>query len=65
MAVMAPWKLIPEPSYDPVSQGLGVAFLTDYLLPFEVASVVLLAALIGSVIIARKEIKETSDSVTP
>jgi NAD(P)H-quinone oxidoreductase subunit 6 len=65
MAVMAPWKLIAEPSYEPVSAGLGVAFLTDYLLPFEVASVVLLAALIGSVIIARKEIKETSDSVSP
>jgi NADH:ubiquinone oxidoreductase subunit 6 (subunit J) len=30
-------------------------------LPFEVVSVVLLAALIGSVIIARKEIKETTD----
>jgi NAD(P)H-quinone oxidoreductase subunit 6 len=65
MAVMAPWKLVAEPSYEPVSAGLGVAFLTDYLLPFEVASVVLLAALIGSVIIARKEIKETSDSVSP
>lgn len=65
MAVMAPWKLIENPSYEPVSAGLGVAFLTDYLLPFEVASVVLLAALIGSVIIARKEIKETSDSVSP
>ena len=40
---------------------LGIAFLTDYLLPFEIASVVLLAALIGAVVIARKEIKETSD----
>ncbi|GAC1599434.1 MAG: hypothetical protein NVS4B10_10650 [Myxococcales bacterium] len=65
MAVMAPWKIQAEPSYQPVSGPLGVAFLTDYLLPFEVASVVLLAALIGSVIIARKEIKETSDAVSP
>jgi NADH-quinone oxidoreductase subunit J len=64
MAVMAPWKIVPAPSFEPVSAGLGIAFLTDYLLPFEVASVVLLAALIGSVIIARKEIKETSDSVS-
>ena len=63
MAVMAPWKLTPEPSYQPVSAGLGVAFLTDFLLPFEVASVVLLAALVGAVIIARKEIKETSDTI--
>jgi NADH-quinone oxidoreductase subunit J len=65
MAVMAPWRLEPAPSYAPTSAGLGVAFLTEYLLPFEVASVVLLAALIGSVIIARKEIKETSDAVSP
>lgn len=62
MAVMAPWKLEAAPSYQPVSAGLGIAFLTEYLLPFEVASVVLLAALVGSVVIARKEIKETSDS---
>ena len=63
MAVMAPWKVVDAPSYEPVSAGLGIAFLTEYLLPFEVASVVLLAALIGAVIIARKEIKETSDTV--
>jgi NAD(P)H-quinone oxidoreductase subunit 6 len=63
MAVMAPWKVVAEPSFEPVSQRLGIAFLTEYLLPFEVASVVLLAALIGSVIIARKEIKETQDTV--
>jgi len=63
MAVMAPWKLTAVPSYQPVSAALGVAFLTDFLLPFEVASVVLLAALVGAVIIARKEIKEHSDTV--
>jgi NAD(P)H-quinone oxidoreductase subunit 6 len=61
MAVMAPWKIVSAPSYQPVSAALGIAFLTEYLLPFEVASVVLLAALVGAVVIARKEIKETSD----
>jgi NAD(P)H-quinone oxidoreductase subunit 6 len=64
MAVMAPWKLEPAPSYESSSTGLGIAFLTEYLLPFEVVSVTLLAALVGAVIIARKEIKETSDSAT-
>ena len=63
MAVMAPWKEAPSRSYEPVSAALGTAFLTDFLLPFEVASVVLLAALVGAVIIARKEIKEDSDAV--
>lgn len=64
MAVMAPWKLEASPGYDSTAAGLGVSFLTEYLLPFEVASVVLLAALVGAVIIARKEIKETSDLPT-
>jgi NADH-quinone oxidoreductase subunit J len=63
MAVMAPWKLQPAPGYQPSSAGLGIAFLTEYLLPFEVASVVLLAALVGAVIIARKEIKETTETM--
>ena len=51
MAVMAPWKLTPAPRYlgAGAAPRLGIAFLTDYLLPFEVASVVLLAALIGAV----------------
>src|SRR5438552_9192438 len=64
MAVMAPWKLEAAPRLESTSAGLGIAFLTEYLLPFEVASVVLLAALVGAVIIARKEIKETTDSAT-
>jgi len=33
-------------------------FLYSYLLPFELASLVLLAALIGAVVLSRKEIKE-------
>jgi NADH-quinone oxidoreductase subunit J len=37
----------------PTTRPLGDALLTTYLLPFEVASVVLLAALIGAVILAR------------
>ena len=60
-AVMAPWKIAAEQSWEPTAGRLGIAFLTDYLLPFEIASVVLLAALVGAVVIARKEIKETSD----
>lgn len=35
----------------------GKLFMTDYVLPFEVISVLLLAALIGAIIIARQEDK--------
>ncbi|MGY5808866.1 NADH-quinone oxidoreductase subunit J [Rhizobium sp. LEGMi198b] len=34
---------------------LSTTLFSDYLLPFEVASVILLAALIGAIVLARKE----------
>lgn len=41
----------------PTTYGIGDAFLSDYVLPFEIASLVLLAALIGAVVVSRKEVK--------
>lgn len=52
-----PWVKAKEIAYAPTSAKIGDLFLRDYLLPFELASVVLLAALIGAVVLARKEIK--------
>jgi NADH-quinone oxidoreductase subunit J len=37
--------------------GIGHLLMGEYLLPFEVASVLLLAALVGAVMIIRKELK--------
>jgi NADH-quinone oxidoreductase subunit J len=37
------------------TSDIGVALFRDYVLPFEVVSVVLLAALIGAVVLARKD----------
>ena len=37
------------------TQTLGMLMLTDFLLPFEVASIVLLVAIVGAAMIARKE----------
>lgn len=36
---------------------VGKLFMTNYILPFEVMSVLLLAALIGAIVIARQEVK--------
>jgi NADH-quinone oxidoreductase subunit J len=41
----------------PTTAKLGHAFLSQYLLPFEVGSVVLLGALIGAVVLARRAVK--------
>lgn len=55
----APWKVAEAPlSTDSTVRTIGDVFLREYLLPFEVVSLVLLATLIGAVVIARKEVKE-------
>jgi NAD(P)H-quinone oxidoreductase subunit 6 len=59
IATKAPWKVV-ENALAPENTAttIGNLFLDQYLLPFEVASLVLLATLIGAVVVARKEIKE-------
>lgn len=53
----------------PVAEGagatLGRLLLTDFVLPFEVVSVLLLAALIGAVVIARKDDVPREDTKDP
>ena len=55
--VGANWSQIDAPSAEPTTAGIGQAFLGSYILPFELASVVLLVALIGAIVISRKEIR--------
>ncbi len=38
------------------AQAFGYALFTDYLLPFEVTSVLILIAIIGAIVLARKEL---------
>jgi NADH-quinone oxidoreductase subunit J len=49
------WKRAPLPELKSTAPKLGEMLMTTYLLPFEVASVVLLVALVGAAMIARKE----------
>jgi NADH-quinone oxidoreductase subunit J len=57
-ARQTPWVKVKEIVYQPTTAKIGDLFLENYLLPFELASLVLLAALIGAVVLSRKEIKE-------
>jgi len=52
------WVRAKEIVFQPTTGKIGDLLLDSYLLPFELASLVLLAALIGAVVISRKEIKE-------
>jgi NADH-quinone oxidoreductase subunit J len=52
------WVRVKEIAHEPTTAKIGELFLEQYLLPFELASLVLLAAMIGAVVLSRKEIKE-------
>ncbi|NJK34879.1 MAG: NADH-quinone oxidoreductase subunit J [Oscillatoriales cyanobacterium SM2_2_1] len=49
------WGVRPIVAVPSTIVKLGQHFFTDYLLPFELASVLLLMALIGAIILARRE----------
>lgn len=53
----ANWVQKADPQATPTTAGIGDAFLGPYILPFELASVVLLVVLIGAVVVSRKEIR--------
>jgi len=57
VALLAPWRAQEPGPMAPTTAAIGDALLTRWLLPFEVASLVLLATLVGAVVIARKELK--------
>jgi NAD(P)H-quinone oxidoreductase subunit 6 len=57
-AVNANWHHVAAGTPTPTTYAIGNAFLGEYVLPFELASVVLLAALIGAVVLSRKELKQ-------
>jgi len=51
-----PWNLtLVDELPPPTAINIGNLLLTDYLLPFELASVLLLAALIGAMVLARSK----------
>ncbi len=52
------WPTREAGPYAPTSGAIGDAFLSSHLLPFEVAGLMLLAALMAAVVVARKEVKD-------
>ncbi len=51
------WKEVPAAEFKATSATIGTLLMTDFLIPFEVVSILLLLALIGAAFIARKERK--------
>ena len=55
MAVIAttPWRYSSAPPVEDTPSLLGQLILTDYMVAMEVAAVLLLAAMIGSIVLAK------------
>jgi NADH-quinone oxidoreductase subunit J len=56
VAATTAWAVAERPPI-PSTAKLGHAFLGEFLLPFEIGSVVLLGAMIGSVVLARRAVR--------
>jgi NAD(P)H-quinone oxidoreductase subunit 6 len=53
------WYMSEVPAkFTPTTGSIGEALLTEYLLPFELASVLLLGVLVGTVALARRGVEE-------
>jgi NAD(P)H-quinone oxidoreductase subunit 6 len=56
MVLATPWVLSSAiPSGDEATVVIGKHFFSDFLLPFELASVLLLMAMIGAIVLARRD----------
>jgi NAD(P)H-quinone oxidoreductase subunit 6 len=64
VAFTTPWALPgPSPVGEEATIRIGEHLFSDYLLPFELASVLLLMAMIGAIVLARRDVF-SSDIVT-
>jgi NADH-quinone oxidoreductase subunit J len=58
----AGWAVSASAQTESSTYAVGNALLGDYILPFEVASIVLLAVLVGAVVLTRKEVRLEDES---
>ena len=55
VAWTTPWATNPNPSDAPTTGAVGDLLLSQYVLPFEIVSLVLIVVLVGAVALVRKE----------
>ena len=55
VVLSTPWRLAPSPLDRATTAAIGREMLTTYVFPFELASVLLLAAMIGAILLARED----------
>ena len=57
------WNIADNDPKDSTIKEICIMFLNKYLLPFELISVLLLAALAGSAMLARKKLDDTPPAI--
>lgn len=55
VALQTEWRDAGRDSFDTTASQIGEALLSPFVLPFEIASVVLVAAMIGAIVIVRED----------
>ncbi len=50
-----PWNVRPDPLNVPSSEAIGTLMMSGYVLPFEIASLLLTVGMIGAIVIARED----------
>lgn len=55
VALVTDWPLAARGGFATTAEAIGEALLDKYVLPFEIASVLLLAAMVGAIILVRPE----------
>jgi len=67
MVLVTPWSLDLSGAIANTVLAIGEHFFSDFLLPFELASILLLIAMVGAIILARRDFipEESSKAETP
>ncbi len=55
VAIETDWQVTSEGSFENTSVEIGEALLSPFVLPFEIASVLLVAAMIGAIVLVRED----------
>lgn len=63
MVLTTPWAISTAVPIESSIIAIGLHFFSDFLLPFELASILLLMALVGAIVLARREFLPDSDEV--
>jgi NAD(P)H-quinone oxidoreductase subunit 6 len=61
MVVTTPWAISTAVPVESSIITIGLHFFSDFLLPFELASILLLMALVGAIVLARREFIPDAD----